>query len=416
MRTYICWTCVAFSLGLASEAGCGPAPAQPKTPAAIPALIEALEGKDRTARYRAAKALGRIGPRAASAVPALGRAMRDKDTQVSNQASYALARIGPAAVPTLLAAAKDKDNDKVRLRAFRALAQVRPAPKQAVDVLIAAIDDWDLPRVKPVSKEADDVLIAAISDPERPIVDAAVYSLGNMGPDASRAVPAISRVLSNSDVPIPISLHIAAHALLKIPPKGPEAVVAALKHQNVGVRRIVGRTLLRFLASSDLEKLGGADVRVKVIHGLSQALTDRDPEVREHAAEALGHTGKHAIPAIPRLIAMLPDEGKWYPIKTPEHNRDGSLSWPPGSSVYFEAVVALIQIGDPAIKPLVTAFKGASTRAQDRIYMTLIGMVEQAPSPARENAVKALRRLSGQDFGNDVTKWHKWHVEAFQGT
>lgn len=393
MRTYICWTCVAFSLGLVSEVGCGPAPAQPKTPAAIPALIEALEEKDSSARYLAAKALGRIGPRAASAIPALGRAMRDKDTQVSNQASYSLARIGPAAVPTLLAAAKDKDNTKVRLRAFRALAQVRPAPKEAVDVLIAAIDD-----------------------PEWSIAGAAVHSLGNMGPDGSRAVPAISRVLSNSDVPKPILVYIAAHALLRIPPKGPEAAVAALKHQNVGVRRIVGKILLRFLASSDLEKLGSADVRVKVIHGLSEALTDRDPEVREHAAEALGHTGKHAIPAIPRLIAMLPDEGKWYPIKHAEYGRDGSILMPPGSSVYFEAVVALVQIGDPAIKPLVTAFKGASTRAQDRIYMTLIRMVEKAPSPARENAVKALRQLSGQDFGNDVTKWHKWHVKAFQGT
>src|SRR5204862_8194384 len=62
------------------------------------------------ARWRAARALGKLGPAAAPAVGALARALSDADQKLRYESALALVQIGPsasAAVGALVAAKQD---------------------------------------------------------------------------------------------------------------------------------------------------------------------------------------------------------------------------------------------------------------------------------------------------------------------
>ena len=77
-------------------------------------------------RWRAARALGLIGPGAAPAVPDLIAGLADPSDRVRREAARALGRIGPgaeAALPALQAARRDS-NDTVREAAAGAESRV----------------------------------------------------------------------------------------------------------------------------------------------------------------------------------------------------------------------------------------------------------------------------------------------------
>ena len=61
--------------------------------AVVPALIRALNDKDREVRLAVVKALGRIGPRAKGAVPALTRMRQDADPEMRSEVAGALKQI-----------------------------------------------------------------------------------------------------------------------------------------------------------------------------------------------------------------------------------------------------------------------------------------------------------------------------------
>src|SRR5262249_3700834 len=73
---------------------------------AAPALVKALDDKNRFVRWAAARTLGRIGPvPGVDAVTPLVRMLRDPDLDLARGAALALSRYGPAAraaVPALV--------------------------------------------------------------------------------------------------------------------------------------------------------------------------------------------------------------------------------------------------------------------------------------------------------------------------
>ncbi|MBL9122522.1 MAG: HEAT repeat domain-containing protein [Planctomycetaceae bacterium] len=82
-------------------------------PAAVPALLTAMENRDPAVRARAAQAFARMGPEASAAVPALTRALQDRDPDVRKSAARALGQIGPAAesaIPALAVAMSQADD------------------------------------------------------------------------------------------------------------------------------------------------------------------------------------------------------------------------------------------------------------------------------------------------------------------
>jgi HEAT repeat protein len=74
-------------------------------PAAVPALIQALQNPDVSVRRKAVEVLGRVGPDAKDAVPELVKLLDDPDEDVRKSAARTLGRIGPPAqdaVPALV--------------------------------------------------------------------------------------------------------------------------------------------------------------------------------------------------------------------------------------------------------------------------------------------------------------------------
>ncbi len=151
--------------------------------AAVPKLVEALQGEDQRNRVWAAGALGQIGPDADSAGPALVpaqeigpasmlvvdpllRALHDDSERVRDVAAQGLGGVGPPAVPGLIKAWDDPDR-RMRLRVIKVLSIIRP-----------------------ISGETVSAMIKSLADPDEEVSHQAVMILGTMGPEAAPRSPA----------------------------------------------------------------------------------------------------------------------------------------------------------------------------------------------------------------------------------
>ncbi len=120
--------------GAAADHGANPGPRKPEHLD----LLAQLWDKDFKVRRRAAVAFGRRGPEAEVAVAPLTRALRDDFEEVAEAAGVALARIGPAAVPALVATLEGKESRPRRI-ALDALCKLGPAAKPALPAAVALL-------------------------------------------------------------------------------------------------------------------------------------------------------------------------------------------------------------------------------------------------------------------------------------
>jgi HEAT repeat protein len=220
-------------------------------PAAVPALIQALRGRDADVRSRAAQVLGLIGPEAQAAAPTLVEVLRDPEARVRVRAAEALWQIAqdPAGV-ALLPAVLGGEDGVLRRDAARCLGQMGPAARPAVPALVEALRDAD---------DVTRVLVAEV--------------LGRIGPGAAAAVPALAEALREPDDPIS---RTAAGALEQIGPVSVPALLGALHDQDSGVRVRAARAL------------GAIDHRSPAaVAALTEAIRDPEAGVRVRAAEAL---------------------------------------------------------------------------------------------------------------------------------
>jgi HEAT repeat protein len=118
-------------------------------------------------------------------------------------------------------------------------------------------------------------------------------TLGSLGDDAEAAVPALTRLLQETDED-PATLMAAVQALGRIGMAGLTPMIGALEHPHVGVRRE---------AVWAIKRLGPQGQRA--VPALTEALEDRDSRVRMGAAHALGGMGPLAASAVPALIKAL---------------------------------------------------------------------------------------------------------------
>jgi len=183
-------------------------------------------------RRAAGRALGNIGREAKSAVPALIKALEDKDREVRDWATRALGCIGSeaqAAVPHLIKTMKSDKSESVRWGAAHALGSIGPAAKEAVPALIEALkgeDAW--------------------------LCHFAAQALGGIGPDAKKAVPALVEALNDYEYVIQVA---AAQALGDIGPAAKEAFVPLLlmwedKLTEAHLRRVVGQAMKKIDAAA----------------------------------------------------------------------------------------------------------------------------------------------------------------------
>jgi vesicle coat complex subunit len=103
------------------------------TKAVVAALADALKDPDGGVRRAAASSLGALGSAAVDAIPGLAATTMDSDPSVRNATIEALGRIGsPAAVPVLVQALKDPRTGSL---AVRALGNMGPTARGAIPAL-----------------------------------------------------------------------------------------------------------------------------------------------------------------------------------------------------------------------------------------------------------------------------------------
>ncbi len=174
-----------------------------------------------------------------------------------------------------------------------------------------ASEDWevsvkaaiDIANLGPAGEPAVDALIAQLSrdvegegKKERNLVRRhAVYALGKIGPAADDAIEPIQEVLEDDD---PVTRIWAVQALVRIDPETEPRVdilIEALGYKDISVRSN---------AIGGIELVGARGVAA--VPGLIEQLAD--PELRRHAARALGRIGPGAREAIGPLAKLLRQE------------------------------------------------------------------------------------------------------------
>jgi HEAT repeat protein len=173
-------------------------------PAAVPALIPALDGTDAVQRMMAATALGQIGPPALEAVLALKTRMQTEDHEGARaEAAMALGLIGrdnPDILADLMRMLESGD-EASRIGAAEALQKVGEQASQAVRLLGRALHDKN-PRVREEAAEA----LGGLGGHAKPVIPALIEALGDSRPRVRREVQeALHRILmtlTDEDAPL----------------------------------------------------------------------------------------------------------------------------------------------------------------------------------------------------------------------
>jgi len=228
----------------------------PETREAIKPLIAAMEDTAPRVRSEAASALSGFGPVAKDAIPALTAALDDKNRSLRASAAFTLSRIGPdakVATPKLIALLRAPPDAEevnaifdqiVRKNAAMALGRITRGSDVAVESLIAALDDKGLEvavyaamalgeigppakaaiqplqgfvktekdaririhaaaalmRIDPqFAKSSMKILISGLTDERMFVRYNALGALGELGPLAEEAVPALQKLLQDPD-------------------------------------------------------------------------------------------------------------------------------------------------------------------------------------------------------------------------
>src|SRR6266404_6225351 len=228
----------------------------------IAALTKQLTQGDSFVRWRAAKALVKIGP---DAVPALIRALKYQDSiDHSGNAFQALRVIGAPAIPALIEALKDRNED-VRLGALEVLQEPN-----------------FFENTTQIRTSLVPILVEALKDPNPAIRRAAVANISCSGDEATRGYLALIEALKDQDPTVRSAADFRLCCILVTPghPMG-EAAIAhlgeALKNEDRNVRSFAVQALSRMAATA--KPWLGARV---------EASKDPEEQVRSSVARALG--------------------------------------------------------------------------------------------------------------------------------
>ncbi len=161
----------------------------PEAKAAVPALIEAMDATedDPLLRREIHFALAAIGPDAAAAVPKLTQALSDEIPEIRYSACYALGGIGPSAESCVQAISKlyrsDQEDVFQKLSCLWALVHIYPDNER-------------------IQKRAIPVFTEALSDSREHVRAEVASALGDIGPAAESALPALREATKDEFVEV----------------------------------------------------------------------------------------------------------------------------------------------------------------------------------------------------------------------
>jgi HEAT repeat protein len=155
-------------------------------PPVVPALRKFLADPEPRVRLKAVEVLCDMGEADAECVASLLEVFKRRDSQVREQTARLLCRYGSAAeaaVATLIEVARNDTNPSTRWTAISALVAVGPAAYKAAVPALAEVVRRD-PGMDPRAVHTSAVLAPDVRQ-------AAINALGNIGPDAKAAMPAL---------------------------------------------------------------------------------------------------------------------------------------------------------------------------------------------------------------------------------
>lgn len=261
-----------------------------------------LEPDPNTARMAAARGLAVLGPVAASALPQLVAGLGSPNPTIAWQASQAVVGCGTDAVPLLIPVLATGE-PAARLQAAWALGQIGPRASPAVPALVAALDTTN----RSLRYSAMQALTRIWTNP------AASFSnvfLTLRGP----AREAAAEVGTHQTFP-PRTLQPGLVEMLRDPVPSTRLVAVRTlgeltfwtREAFVGMQRASAdaHPEVRALATTVLT---GADARPRTPPWvLAEVLADPAGEFRVEAAQALGRLGSAAAPVVGTLEAALTD-------------------------------------------------------------------------------------------------------------
>jgi HEAT repeat protein len=386
-------TCLAAMLfSLLASAAWGQDQADPR----ISALMQELNQSDYFVRWRAAKALLKIGSYSRAAIPALIEALKIDEGDISERARDALVRSGPDAVPVLIKALADRDS-VVSSKAIEILAAIG-AP--AAPALIEALKNRDkdvrrgvleaLNQIGPKTKAAVPILIELMKDPDPGIRNAAAQNIMCCGADAAPAYLALIEALKDED-PQVRSTAAFAFCGVRLAPEHPAfqpalaLLLETLKDPDASVRSGAAQALA-YLGSTAKPALAA----------LLDALKDSDARVRASVARALGTIGPNPDPLVVAvLLAALKD-----PDKRVRSAAAFALKSAPAKAVVYPLIIAL-QDSEPSVRR--SSADSLARRDAGFAVPRLIQLMSDRDAEVRNAAGRALEAI-GHDAGKALVK------------
>ena len=273
-------------------------------------------------------------------------------------------------------------------------------------------------------------LVAALQDKDELVRIGAIYPAAGAGNEDYPA-PALIAALSDENATVQ---DLVGQALIKAGERALEPLIALLKSDADGKGKgLEAAKILGAIGKPALDKLSAllgdenAMIRKSAVWGLGEVadpqvipvllrmLNDAKPEVRTVAAMSLLKSGKNLLEidcirqpdVIQAVIGVLDDSYTW----DDDYQTD--------LAIVEKAEQTLVGIGDAAIPPLLNALKTVSLKdnvmdtlvlmgESDTLMTMLIAALGDKDPGYREEAAETLRRLTGQDFGENAGAWTKW--------
>ncbi|MEM7554904.1 MAG: HEAT repeat domain-containing protein [Cyanobacteria bacterium P01_A01_bin.84] len=417
-------------------------------PIVVTELVEQLRTADITQRRKIIRQLSESKP---DMVPKLVQAMSDPDPLVKSGVAEVLGNLTDAAVPAIPALIEMTSNTQRAIVPSPSLfLPSYPVPRTSLPPLSS------LPRRSHHFLKTQERRIPPDppKNPENLLRITAIAALGKIGlPARTAATPVLIEALKDSDPWVKLN---ATWALAEIGASTPVLSywLKAIQHPDPRLRRSAAeifqdsRSLLRKVFGSEADAsttaplivaLKDEDFRVrnaakeglellgtKALPGLVQGLKAPEPIIRLEAAKLLGNMGGIAQSAVPTLVELLRDTGRYVPLN---RNRYYSFSYfrlprvpqfsvgrkyfpapdNPERLVRVNAAIALGKLRDPrAIPTLTTALKDnnpwmqlatswALLRLGQNKGLPVVGRLVQYPkSSVQDEALSQLKYYGSQ--------------------
>jgi HEAT repeat protein len=391
--------------------------------AAVPALIEALKVEEGDISDRARDALVKLG---ADAVPGLIKALRDRDSPAYGKAIEALAAIGPPTVPALIEALKG--DEALRLGAFEALREISlrgldPRPTALLPILFEALKDPN-PAIRRAAVQNIHctgakttpgflALIEALKDQDPEVRGAADFAICCVGltsehPAVQAALALLLEDLKSQDANVRSGAVRAFASMGSASKPALAALIEASKDADEKVRANVARALGAIAPAADA-----------VVATLLVALRDPDKRVRSAAASALMSAPARAV-VYPLILALQDREASVRRNAADSLARRGAgfaaprliqLMSDPDTEVRNAARRALEAIGQGAAQALIKASKDKDANIRKDVALIFVKVDPYAALTAQIEALKdgdaSVRSAAASSLG--------WYLQGREG-